>query len=80
MFPTMSLKRSHSASQAQSSYASPINQVWVLHQDDWPDEVLPGYGESEITSHCQRFKLPSTSIINAFRDYVDEAAHVPQDL
>ncbi|XP_064421760.1 E3 SUMO-protein ligase KIAA1586-like [Latimeria chalumnae] len=80
MFTTMSLKGSHS-SEAQSSYASLIDQLRVLDQDCWPAEMPPGYGESAISSLCKRFKLSSTSVINAFRDYVEEAGQcIPQDL
>ena len=31
----------------------------------------PGYGEVQVSELCQLFRLPTVSVINAFRDFVE---------
>ena len=63
------------ASEPQSMYKSLLDETCVLEKDYWSDEMPPNYGEAEIASLCKRFKLSSNSVINAFRDYVEDHGH-----
>ena len=80
MFTTTPLKGSQT-SESQNKYKSLLREMCVLEKDYWPAEIPPNYGESEISSLCKRFKLSSSTAINAFRDYMeDHGRHIPQDL
>ena len=77
MLMATSLKGSQT-SEPQRMYKSLLSEMCVLERDYWPDEIPPNYGESEISSLRKRFKLSSNSVINAFRDYVeDQGRHIP---
>ena len=53
----------------------------VLEKDYWPGKIPTSCGESKISSLCKKFKLFSYSVINAFRDYVeDHGRHIFPDL
>ncbi|XP_072097715.1 E3 SUMO-protein ligase KIAA1586-like [Mobula birostris] len=80
MFTATSLKGSQTP-KPQSMYKSLLNEMCVLDKDIWPTELLPNYGEAAISSLCKRFKLSSSSVISAFRGYVENRRRrIPQDL
>ncbi|KAL3056623.1 hypothetical protein OYC64_019161 [Pagothenia borchgrevinki] len=73
MFTTASSRGAASQAQSDSDYVHLLAQLKVLERDNWPpaQTMPPGYGEVQVSELCQRFRLPTVSVINAFRDFVE---------
>ena len=78
MFSTVSLRgaASQAPSQSNSDYVQLLTQLKVLERENWsPTQCMPsGYGEVQVSELCQHFRLPTRSVIIAFRDFVETTA------
>jgi len=66
-------------------YETLINQLKVLCPDNWPDELASSsctlYGEDDVMSLAQRFKVDVRRSVRAFRDYRDKGGkRIPDEL
>ncbi|KAK5905048.1 hypothetical protein CesoFtcFv8_006555 [Champsocephalus esox] len=84
MFTTASSRGAASQAQSDSDYVHLLAQLKVLERDNWPPaQTMPsGYGEVQVSELCQRFRLPTVSVINAFRDFVESTVDdaIPAEL
>lgn len=81
MFTTASFRGSVSQAESDSEYVHLIAQLKVLERDNWPpaQNMPPGFGEVEISELCKRFRLPTVSAINGFRDFIESTGDATPD-
>ena len=84
----LTFQSSHVSTTCDSSdavrYQTLIDQLKVLCADNWPDVLgasSPLYGEEEVTSLAERFRVNVRQSVRAFRDYRDNGGkRIPEDL
>ena len=87
----MTLQSSHTSSNNSdgdtTTYRTLINELKVLNADNWPDQPVNSdtldrlYGEEEVSSLAQRFRVDERSSLRAFREYKDAGGkRVPDEL
>ena len=71
MFTTASSKGSALQGQCEAQYANLVRLLQVLEPDNWPpaEKRLLRFGEEEVIELCERFRLPVSSSVIAFRAF-----------
>lgn len=82
LFTTISSHESTltSSDYTKIGYKARWEELKVLECDQWSSDMPVGYGEREVEQLCKRFKLNASRVKNAYRDYLDNSHHVPQEL
>jgi hypothetical protein len=84
----LTFQSSHTSTSDNSDavhYHTFVDQLKVLYQYNWPDELTAStsalYGQDEITVLTERFGVNARQSVRAFRDYLDHGGkRTPDDL